>query len=279
MYVIGLMIYRFEGELAIPCAAISKSENYFGLPNAPPNMTRGQKYIWLDLNGNGYPDTTEYTLLNGTYINNNLWALSIDTNGTVWAGDLNQGVEAYYYNTLNQYGVPMWNVSNRVFWTAPKSILQIERVLYVPTEDTMYMTGPTVENNYNTGEWWGMVGVAVQKYENWTSSGFGPKVPTAEYRLPNSTNDAPALKSMDIYDGIFFGAHFATGQVHVIDMSNGNTITVLDPWWPQGLMDMPYSITVSRRVATGDWLIILEEDVHNKNTVYMIPGGQPCLPS
>jgi hypothetical protein len=39
MYIIGLVIYRFEGEKAIPCAAFSRQGNIWDLPNAPANLT------------------------------------------------------------------------------------------------------------------------------------------------------------------------------------------------------------------------------------------------
>lgn len=35
MYAVGLMIYRFDGEVAIPCACITKQQNSWDLPNVP----------------------------------------------------------------------------------------------------------------------------------------------------------------------------------------------------------------------------------------------------
>ena len=45
MYVLGLLIYRFEGELAIFCAALSKDDDTFGgIPNAPTGLPAGIIY-------------------------------------------------------------------------------------------------------------------------------------------------------------------------------------------------------------------------------------------
>jgi len=281
MYVVGLMIYRFEAELAIPCAAITKNMNPFNLPNAPVNMSRAndEKYIWTDLNGTGYPDANEFQLLNSSYIFMEAWALNIDDNGTIWAGGIREiGVEAYYYNYINSFGVPMWSHTTRKVWPTPKSMLGIQRAIYIPSEDLMYLSGPTVLNNYNAGEYWGMAGLAIQKYVNWTSNPNVTKVPVAEYKLPNQTSGGPCIKAIDIHQNILFGAHFRTGQVYIIDLSDGELLATMDPIWAQGWIDMPYAITVNRRVSNGEWIVIVEEDDHNKNTVYTIPDGQSCLP-
>jgi hypothetical protein len=35
MYVSGLLIYRFVGDIAVLCVALTKSEDVYNLPNAP----------------------------------------------------------------------------------------------------------------------------------------------------------------------------------------------------------------------------------------------------
>jgi hypothetical protein len=62
--------------------------------------------------------------------------------------DLSNGVVAYYYNTLNEYGVPMWSYSNSRYWLGPYSMLEVQRIFYVPEDDTLYLTGPTLANNF-----------------------------------------------------------------------------------------------------------------------------------
>lgn len=83
------------------------------------------------------------------------WAYHLDDNGTIWIvrlfskiiesnypqGNRENGIEAFFYGSISNYGVPLYSSSNFLFWPNPPQMLDPQRVFYDPETDIMYISG------------------------------------------------------------------------------------------------------------------------------------------
>ena len=93
--------------------------------------------------------------------------MQIDSNGTIWQVRQSiyvgvktekllfkvnggNGIEAFYYMSINEYGVPMYayNATSYRKWANPPTLRDAERSFYDPSTDTMYLSGASLAHSY-----------------------------------------------------------------------------------------------------------------------------------
>jgi hypothetical protein len=269
MYATGLIIYRFDGEIAVPAGwlsagAVGNTEGKF-----PRNQPDGV-WIWRDANGDGAFDKNEYSAgdagLNGSF------AWSVDEEGNIWAaGD---AIRRYKVQGLDPRGNPVYETNKSEVFNTPLDFSRVERLHYVPATDTLYVTG--FRPGQSDDGCWGQVGKSLARYER-----FATRRPAKQYQieLPSKCDGLVVPKAMDIAgDAIFIvdvssGGH-GTGLLRVYDAKTGATTLSFhaDPAVVGGIsntgwIDIPYGLRAFRR-ANGQYLVFVEDDFKSKVLMY-----------
>jgi len=269
MYATGLIIYRFDGEIAVPAGwlsagAVSTSDGKF-----PRNQPDGV-WIWRDTNGNGAFDQNEYSAgdpdLNGSF------AWSVDDEGNIWsAGD---AIRRYKIQGLDPSGNPIYDNNKSEVFNIPLDFSRVERIHYFPATDTLYVAG--FRPGQSDDGCWGQVGKSLARFER-----FATRRPAKQFQIdiPSNCHGLVVPKAMDIAgDAIFIvdvssGGH-GTGLLRVYDAKTGaGTLSFhADPAVVGGIsntgwIDIPYGLRAFRR-ANGQYLVFVEDDLKSKVLMY-----------
>jgi len=139
MYVEHLIVYRFEGEIAIPCAYFPVSWDGQG-GNYPWQFKYEgngvKRWFWRDNNGDGQVQKDEFSMWNLDYIY--LKGLDIDNNGNIFIGS--RTLCYFPANGLDKNGVPNYNVHTMQRSPSPYTFSggDMTRIKYVDETDVMY---------------------------------------------------------------------------------------------------------------------------------------------
>ena len=163
MYATRLYVYRFDGEIAVPCAI-------FAQPSAgdwPAGHPATGRWLWRDLNGNGSIQSDEYQSLgNGE---GTTWAWDVDSKGDVWLAVENGPIRRYRVQGLDAYGSLIYNSAAADSIPMPAPFQKLERLKYFPATDVMYLGGYTRQRPH-TGSEWGIVGTEIVRYDKWSTT-------------------------------------------------------------------------------------------------------------
>jgi hypothetical protein len=270
MYATGIIIYRFDGEIAVPAGWLSAGAVGNSDGKSPANQPDGV-WIWRDTNGNGAFDQNEYSAgdpgLNGSF------AWSVDDEGNIWAaGD--SSIRRYKVLELDPHGNPVYDNGKAEAFNIPLDFSRIERVHYVPATDTLYLSG--FRPGQSDDGCWGQVGKSLARYER-----FAARRPAKQFQIdiPSNCDGLVVPKAMDIAgDAIFIvdvssGGH-GTGLLRVYDAKTGaGTLsfhadpTVVGGISNTGWIDIPYGLRAFRR-ANGQYLVFVEDDLKSKVLIY-----------
>jgi len=144
---------------------------------------------------------------------------------------------------------------NDVTWT------EIDRVIYFPDTDVLYLGGYTTEYPNNLG-WWGMVGHVIQKYENWSQ---GNRKASLKIVLPsdNTTDPYIGIKAACIVGDYVFAVDSRYAHVYVLSTKDGSMVGYMKPnadvGGVSGWVDTPYGIE-GVKLSSGEYVIYVEED-------------------
>ena len=288
-----LEVYRFneatDGEIAIPCGFIRGGGG--GLTNAPANG----EYIWRDLNGNGNPETSEFSqkpgLGNAGGHSETLLGWWIDENGGMWQGNhYNPNQLRYFlFGGLDGNGCPIWSYATMQTFSAPQpftgSGAGVFRVQYSAITDTLYVAGYTSAAPALAGFDVKLIGRVVARYDGWLAGNRNPTWTNTLWDAAGSANKGPV--SMRVagdfmfigYDGLPYQPD--SGFVRVFRSTDGGYAGRL---WAgsnaSGRMDITYGVSATKR-ANGEYLILAEEDWYARQMLYRWTPAtlQPSIPA
>ncbi len=261
-----LFIYRFEGEIAVPCGIFSRTNLDW-----PANQPATGKWLWHDLNGDGAIQSNEYESLGPE--DDSIWGWEVDSNGDVWQASESGYIQHFHYQGLDTYGSPTYTGVALEKTSIPAPFNQLERLKYFPDTDVMYLGGYTVAHP-NTGDNWGAVGTEIVRYDNWSTAR------TVRWRiaLPYEPIADPVLiiKAMDVAGNRLFAVTSRTAEVYVYDTATGASLTKLTPGpevkGESGWIDIPYGLRAYQR-SNGEYVVFVEEDLKAKVILYRL-GSQ-----
>ncbi|MGJ5672426.1 MAG: hypothetical protein ACR9NN_02195 [Nostochopsis sp.] len=260
-----LLMYRFDGEIAVPCGIFSKGKEDW-LANEPTNSS----WIWIDANGDGSPQAKEYQATGEK--DDSVWGWEIDNKGDVWQAAEDGYIKHYRFGGLNAHGCPVYSTKTVQKTPMPQPFKTITRIRYFPEQDAMYLSGYTSDRPNIDGDW-GLVGTEIIRYDNWNKA----KKIRWRIALPYEVKRDPKLhmKAMDVAGNRVFAASSKTPDVFVYDTTTGKQVQQLKPG-PEvgskvGWVDIPFGIRAFRR-SNGEYLVFVEENSKAKVIMYRLPG-------
>lgn len=260
MYAKNFLIYRFEGEIAVPAGIIAKKPT-----NWPLNQPEQGMWLWLDNNGDGKMQEEEYQILQEQ--NQDIWGWEVDNQGNIWVASRKQGIWEYSFQGFNDHGVPIYGTTHVEHTPMPAPLESIERLEYVRETDTMYLGGYT-QDLPKTPEEWGTVGTEIIAYNNWQK---GEKELAWRIQIPHDLdkdhNHIDIIKAMDVEGDRLFTVNSRTAEVYVYDLHTGKYLSKITPTVNSGWVDIPYGIRVEQR-DNGEYIIFVEENAYAKIMMY-----------
>ena len=276
-----VVVYRFEpgSEMAIPCVMFARDHVKEGFPSCQP---ASGDWIWRDSNGDGRFSPDEFDVHEGD--NLFVWGWSVDSDGTVWKANREDGIRRFPVQRLDERGAPVYSYSHSESIANPAPFDRrdgyrgdIDRVEYDPAGDVMYLTGYTAEHRNNDGAW-GNVGPVICRYDGWSKGNR-----TAHWSITppydNSSREPILDRAMSIAGDYLFLTYQRHPKVLAFDLRSGKAAGELTPGDEVdrascGWVDIPYGIKAFRR-AGGEYLIFNEEDARGKVILYR---WRPCIP-
>ncbi len=240
----------------------------------------GKRLLWTigqcsgAMNLYTFAKDSDLTQLAGVFNRDTSWAIDVDASGAVWNG----GAPG---NTIRRYPLAGWSADGkpRYDWDKPDSFpvpqgfTEVARVQYVPTSDTLLISGYTAERPAKS---WGLVGSVMRRYDGWVK---GQRSLAWSTDLPIDDGDLHPKSVAQAGDYVFVAACRATKEVmsvvHVLRLSDGVIIGQMRPdatVGDRGWIDISHGIRAFKR-ASGEYLVIVEEDARGKNLLYRwLPG-------
>ncbi|WP_416670493.1 hypothetical protein [Egbenema bharatensis] len=279
-----LQAFRFDeasdGDIAIPSTMLTKRSDRDTNQAIEGNWITHQpqinrSWIWIDANGNGAFDAGEFEVApmdDNPYV----WAWWVDSEGGVWKGTREEGIQYFPLQGLDQYGNPIYSYDTMELIENPVPFMReeypgdVNRIEYYPETDTMYLSGfnSTVYRNPGTV---GLIGRVVARYDHWSQ---GNRTPSWEIAVPFDTESDPPIhpKSMSVSGDYLFIVESYSQDVYVFDINSGRRIGTLQPdpaivGEELGLIDILQGIRAYQR-SNGEYLIFVEEDRDGKVILY-----------
>lgn len=117
MYTNAVMVYRFDGETAVPCAAFCVAYGWNGDEHTRLNWHWNRnrpampRWLWCDRNGNGYGDDGEFETFDiGQFCD----GLDVDNNGNFYLGAANSNVYKFPSNSFDKFGNPQYSSATMI---------------------------------------------------------------------------------------------------------------------------------------------------------------------
>ncbi|UKO96566.1 hypothetical protein [Nostoc sp. UHCC 0870] len=260
-----LLIYRFDGEIAVPCGIFGKNHLKW-----PANQPKNGSWLWHDVNGDGAIQTNEYKTLGEE--DPSVWGWEVDSKGDIWQAAEAGYIKHYPYQKLDKHGCPIYGQGTGEKISMPAPFTTLTRIKYIPKQDVMYLGGYTSDRPNLDGDW-GLVGTEIVRYDNWS------KKRTLRWRiaLPYETNTSPKLhiKSMDVAGDRVFAVASKMAEVYAYNATTGKQLQILKPGpevnGESGWVDIPYGIRAFQR-SNGEYLVFVEENAKGKVMMYRLPG-------
>jgi hypothetical protein len=258
MYTEFVCVYRFDGEIAVPCAFFCADWNgqwdkYSWQIDKRPT---GSRWMWRDNNGDGQVQATEFTTydLGYPYIK----GLDIDKDGNVSIA----GRTLCYFpaNGLDSNGVPNYSASTVVKSSAPftNGGGDMTRMKYVDETDIMY---------FGTGTGYPFFSEIV-RFKNWKKGGRVAETLNIGDNLITFTADDKYIYVIRSVKGLYTNS---AAEVDVFDaetlMPIGYILPGAEVFGESGMIDLAYGIQVSK-LPNGERILIVEEDAKGKNIIY-----------
>ncbi|MBC8099545.1 MAG: hypothetical protein H7Y11_08885 [Armatimonadetes bacterium] len=279
MYASYIAVYRFnaqtDGDIAIPAALFVKEPNDPTEQGVAGEPTTGA-WIWRDANGNGGFDAGEYDVQPDPQDSVYTWGWWVDSEGTVWRANREEGIRQFPVQGMDEHGNPIYTFSSSIFEQNPAPFNEdpareyhgdINRLLYYPATDTLYLTGYTADypNDFNE---WGQIGRVVVRYDGWST---GDRQPDWELAPAWSEDSSPT--GIELAGDYLFLAYTnpEPAYVAVYDIKQGEFTGRMTPNATvgdySGWFDIRHPLRAVQR-ANGEYIIFAEEDGRAKNLVY-----------
>lgn len=211
------------------------------------------------------------------------WGEWVDDSGDIW--QCGHGHIRHFKMHLDANGRPMWDYAagdvelldppvlpNGAAWKHGNNPDDddMDRIIYLPESDTMYIAGFTSEYPDNTEASWGNAGRVVYRFDHWTKErtihqGY-------PILLPWDSNRSRAIKSICIAGDYLFGVQGVDPEtVSVYDLDTGRLVGTMKPDGAvgdaSGWIDTNIGISAQRR-SNGEYIVCVEEDLYEKALIY-----------
>lgn len=267
MFQHALVVYRLDGETAVPCGMFAKGPYRNGAWSDVPQPGKG-RWIWRDASGDGDFQADEFLEADGVREPES-WAWWMDTRGDIWQGDQGGQEPIRHYPLLgfDERGTPLYSRAKSTTCPMPEPMTHLLRIEYLPESDVMYLTGHTKDRPKTGGEW-GQVGTEILRFDNWSK---GNRTPRWRAALPYDPPKNVSCKSFCTAGDYAFAVEFRSARVHVFDVRSGKEVGQMTPG-PEvaresGWIDFPDAMRAFRRKG-GEYLVFVEEDAKAKVIVY-----------
>ncbi|MFM0286651.1 NHL repeat-containing protein [Paraburkholderia megapolitana] len=265
-----LRIYRFEktSETAIPAGFFAPDH----IDGAwPPGQPSQGAWIWRDTAGKGRFVATDFdrpAVRDTSSDAPRVTTWWVDTRGDVWQGTLSQGIRRFPLQGFDNIGNPVYRYATMQRFTVPAPLTRITRVIYNAADDTMLLAGSTAARPFNEHNW-NSASSTLARYDHWLAGS-----PVLRYTIDLPDSGPPHTEGIN---GIaeagdyLFAAETMTGIVRVYDRDTGRDVGRLAPG-PEvgaasGMIDDSMPMT-AHRLASGEYLVLVEEDWHGKVLMY-----------
>ena len=269
-----LRIYRFEktSETAIPAGFFAPGH----IDGAwPPGQPPQGAWIWRDTAGKGRFAPGDFDQPAARDMSSDISSDAprvttwwVDTRGDVWQGTLSQGIRRFPLQGFDDSGNPVYRYAAMQRFAVPAPLTRITRVIYNAAADTMFLTGSTAARPFNEHNW-NSASSTLARYDHWLGGS-----PALRYTidLPDrGPPDTQGINGIAEAGDYLFAAETMTGIVRVYDRDTGRDVGRLAPG-PEvgaasGMIDESMPMT-AHRLASGEYLVFVEEDWHGKVLMY-----------
>lgn len=279
MYAQFLAVYRFDGEIAAPCAFFciawdGQWDKFKWMMDRRPKYKPdgGKRWMWVDRNGDGGVQVEEFELFDMGYPY--VKGLDVDAKGDVWVGA--RLIKRFKNAGIDAHGGLKYSAKDSESFPCPQDgFWDVTRMKYLATSDVMYLAGGGEFPQFNT----------LVRYDNWSKPerkvAFSLKLPY-ERSDPNWENQILSAGFNVVGDYIFVamtskGPHEKQrkggnrGEILVYDAKTGNEVTWMYPgaevFYESGCVDIPYPISGIVR-SNGQYVIVNEDDWKAKLIMY-----------
>jgi uncharacterized protein YjdB/regulation of enolase protein 1 (concanavalin A-like superfamily) len=273
MYNNMMWVYRFEGEIAVPCAGFCVAWGWNGdeVKFNSWNYTRGRlvvngndrRWLWIDKNGDGsgMNQTDEYSFYNFSELR--VKGIDVDDEGNIYIGSASNGnVYKFPTNGFDSKGNPRYSTTSmEIFANVGHGAYSMKWV----QENDMYFVANDNENMTQVDIW-----------QNWSSSSRS-KVRTVTIKPSLAGGQARQLTADKDYFYIVYimdggpGSNGKPGEIGVYKISDGSYIGYLIPGPEIGScsswIDMNSAVKV-HVTSTGKRIITSEDNLVGKIIVY-----------
>ncbi len=302
MYSSFLAVYRFDGEIAVPCALIMKSHWQQPRPMSsakdvgdaltsglaslarrgpwPPRQPKQGEWIWVDANGDGQMDAGQYESNHGLNAPDDAWGWSVDQRGGIWLATAKAGVRHYACQGLNKHGVPRYDFAHTTLAPMPAPFTLLRRAEYDAAGDTMILSGYTAAFPNASNLWGKCIGRVVARYDHWSAGASKPAwlIEDLLYAQGGFHHDR-FLTALDVAgDYVFLQTSHCDEQFHentqtcfVYSKAGGKLVGHMRPG-PEvqigpAQIDIAWGMRAFRR-ADGEYLVFVEDDWFGKVLMY-----------
>jgi len=249
----GLSVFKFEGELAVPCAFVG--------------MEKKDAKIWRDANGDGVMDASECQYAKDSNVpepflvsgDHGSWSWFVDEKGDVWKTYNTAGIMRLPCQGLDGKGNPVYDFATAEYFPMPKPFVESHSVEYVPSSDAIFMGGETELSKRNKGDGWGPCDRFLARYDGKTK---------LRWISPVDTVNGLAIS---VAGDLLFSIDCRSAQLQVYDAVSGLKLGTATPGAPvgysSGWVDFPMCVR-AMALKNGETLVFVEEDWCAKIIVY-----------
>ena len=281
MYINVLCVYRFEGEIAVPCTVFCVAfgwngdeviRNSWNFTRGRPGITSvGTRWLWTDKNGDGSGmyQSDEYSIYNTNDVR--IGGLDVDNDGNVYLASSDNGnIYKFPTNGFDSNGNPRYSTASMTtFANVGHGAYSMKWV----QENDMFVVGDGGDMT------------TVDIWQNWSSPS---RTKVRSVTLPAHPNgearQVTADKDYFYIDYLLTGGPYTgkQGEIDVFKMSNGSFVGYIIPGPEIGSVSGQNDMTTPVKVfvtSTGKRIITNEEDEVGKILVYeWCPTGDCSQP-
>ena len=272
-YVLGeqIAIQRKDpnGELFIPCGVYYPDEHRNGarLPGAPEKG----RYFWVDQNGNGLADAGEFSVPKPDAPSTQpCFNRYVDLKGGIWEAQDRWGVRCTPLKGMTPGGAPIYDLADQVVYPRPAQFIDVQRAVYIPETDTMYLSGDTWDHPALGTEWWGNCGREVIRYDNWTKP---DRKIRSRMPFPEGADNIRAI-SVAAGSNLLFAGQMDTSVIFIYDTTDGKLLGMVEPddqlFGGVGWIDIDLGVRAFEQ-KNGGVILLVEDSFAQKQMVYHVP--------
>jgi len=170
-------------------------------------------------------------------------------------------------------GRPTWSLADEIKVPRPSDFLDVERSIYYPATDTMYLAGMTWDHPGGKDWGFGHCGRLTVRYADWSKP---TRKIVSRMTYPEGVDTIRSLTIVPQLDRLFVG-EMGSATIFAFDTKTGKLLGILEPdvrlFGPaMAWFDQSGAIRATAR-QNGEILITAEEGLCGKFLVYRLPPG------